>query len=1044
MAASMLVFDCFLYLGFYFYLNEVLPGEYGVQKKKNFNKMQENKNEKNKYFIDKSSAQFHEKHIQNGNLICKIQNLNKKYGKFKALDNIYLNLYENEIFCLLGHNGAGKTTTISVLTGLLQKTGGNIQIFGKELEENIDEIRQNIGFCSQKDILYEDLNVFEQLEYTGNIKGIPRNILYKEIERIGKDVGIFQEMNKLTKHLSGGNKRKVSLANALIGGSKLIFLDEPTSGMDAVSRQEIWNILENIKKEEKKCIVLTTHYLEEAEKLAQRIAILENGKLLVMGTSEFIKETFGVGYHLSIECQNFEENKCIWEKEKDIISQKILKEINGSYRNFQCANFQLKFVLPFKQLEKFSSLLDDLQKKELLSISIEMNSLEDAFIQIGQKNITQEQYINNQIEDIQFFQNQIYKKNQFLQQMIAFAKRQFLVTYRNWTAILMLILPILFNFFGVYLSKNILTNLQEILNLDQDISKEYLFPLKMYFLTIFIVQAYSMNTSIYINTPVLEEELQIMYILRSNGIKISTYWLGTFIVDYFSYLLTLVIFIYSLYVYQIDFLEEQLGKLSVILCVFGISLILFSYLCSFLFSKSSQAFKSFPIYSFFICYSIPWVILQITKEDFKKVNAFLEILCVFFSPFLMLQKALENLQNFEWKKQVFFFFFQSFFYVFFIYKISLKKISKIRNKKTVKNNLNLNNDNMQEPEIIKETKRIKKYENQDTIKAFQIHKKYPNGFHAVKGNSFGVQKGEIFGLLGPNGAGKSSTFKLITGNDSLSAGNIELEGKNIEKIGEEPIGGICSQEDCFWEFLTVKEHLEIYGRINGFQGKALEKIIQNFIKKMSLENFENIKAGVLSGGNKRKLSVCCAILGNKKLLFFDEPSCGMDPVAKRVFWDILRENLGEKSAVLTTHSLQEAEVLCGRIAIQVNGQFVCFGSLKELRDRFGNGQKIGVKMNFGQQQNVQFVKKMIFELFGDENVKILQDFEESIFGVEGEVFCLNFQIKQNLVRFSKIFQVLYNQLVLGGIILDFSIKLTSLEDIFLYFSQFQINNNQQN
>lgn len=195
----------------------------------------------------------------------------------------------------MGHNGAGKTTTISLLTGLLSKSSGDVKIYGMDLNEDIDEIRKYTGLCSQKDILYDNLTVEEHLRFVGDIKQVKREDLEKELVETLEKCKLTSEKDKQAGILSGGFKRKLSLGMSLIGGSKIVYLDEPTSGLDPVSRQAIWDILEQIRKEER-TIILTTHFLDEADRLADRISIMSRGQLLCMGSSNFIKKNFGEGY----------------------------------------------------------------------------------------------------------------------------------------------------------------------------------------------------------------------------------------------------------------------------------------------------------------------------------------------------------------------------------------------------------------------------------------------------------------------------------------------------------------------------------------------------------------------------------------------------------------------------------------------------------------------------------------------------------------------------------------------------------------------------
>lgn len=151
--------------------------------------------------------------------------------------------------------------------------------------------------------------------------------------------------------------------------------------------------------------------------------------------------------------------------------------------------------------------------------------------------------------------------------------------------------------------------------------------------------------------------------------------------------------------------------------------------------------------------------------------------------------------------------------------------------------------------------------------------------------------------------------------------------------------GICPQTDCVWEFLTPVEHFYLFGRLKGLTGADLKEVVEYYLDVLQLRSYIKTKAGELSGGNRRKLCVGLALMGGPKLLFFDEPSSGLDPIAKRFLWASLTGNLGlrQGSMVLTTHSMEEAETLCDRIAMLVNGRLVCLGTVNELRSKYGGG-----------------------------------------------------------------------------------------------------------
>lgn len=172
-----------------------------------------------------------------------IFNLTKAFGETQAVNGISLSIYSSQILCLLGHNGAGKTTTISLLTGLIKKDAGLITYYDKNTDNDLDEIRTFIGICPQRDVLYGSLTIEDHLEYYGKIKGIDGPQLYQSIAETIQKCALNDERGKLAKNLSGGNRRKLCLAISIIGNSRVIFLDEPTSGMDPVSRKAIWDIL---------------------------------------------------------------------------------------------------------------------------------------------------------------------------------------------------------------------------------------------------------------------------------------------------------------------------------------------------------------------------------------------------------------------------------------------------------------------------------------------------------------------------------------------------------------------------------------------------------------------------------------------------------------------------------------------------------------------------------------------------------------------------------------------------------------------------------
>jgi len=222
--------------------------------------------------------------------------------------------------------------------------------------------------------------------------------------------------------------------------------------------------------------------------------------------------------------------------------------------------------------------------------------------------------------------------------------------------------------------------------------------------------------------------------------------------------------------------------------------------------------------------------------------------------------------------------------------------------------------------------------------------------HAVRGVSFAVEAGNVFGLLGTNGAGKTTTFKIICGQLVPSSGRVFVKGMDVSEDlqGVRKHIGYCPQFDALLELMTVHEHLELFARIKGLTGKVLEDEVASKLETLHLSEYTDSRAGQLSGGNKRKLSTAMALIGEPEVVFLDEPSAGMDPLARRRMWDVIQTVAMRRSSsavVLTTHSMEEADALCTRIGIQCSGQLRCLGSPQQLKEWYGTGLELNMRMD---------------------------------------------------------------------------------------------------
>ncbi|XP_047145843.1 phospholipid-transporting ATPase ABCA3 isoform X2 [Hydra vulgaris] len=380
----MFLVDIVLYGLLTWYIEAVFPGEYGIPQKWNF-------------FLTKSywfgyqfditdfhpikhNNEFIEKYPEGLNPGISIRNLSKEFkterGKKVAVDDLSLNLYAGEITAFLGHNGAGKTTTISMLTGLIPPSTGTAIINNYNILKDIGSVRKSLGICPQHNVLFDHLTVEEHLWFFTSLKGVDdKNLITEEVNRMIDLVGLADKRKSKPNSLSGGMKRKLSVGIALVGNSKIVILDEPTSGMDVSARRFTWDLLQ--KERKGRTILLTTHYMDEADVLGDRIAIMANGKLQCYGSSLFLKKKYGVGYHMIM----VKNACCNVEKVTQLISKHIP---TASLENN--VGMELSFILPSDYVSVFESLFSEIENRhEELGISsygASITTLEEVFLKV--------------------------------------------------------------------------------------------------------------------------------------------------------------------------------------------------------------------------------------------------------------------------------------------------------------------------------------------------------------------------------------------------------------------------------------------------------------------------------------------------------------------------------------------------------------------------------------------------------------------------------------------------------------------------------------
>lgn len=222
--------------------------------------------------------------------MIKVENLEKKFGDFVAVDDVSFEVKEGEIFAFLGPNGAGKTTTIKMLTTLLKPSGGKIMLDGLDPTAVPNEARRRFGIVFQDPSLDDQLTAYENMELHGVLYSVPRKVRHERTEMLLKLFELWERRDAYVKEFSGGMKRRLEIARGFLHTPKILFLDEPTLGLDPQSRNQLWTHVKNLNRDECVTVFLTTHYMDEADRVADRIAIIDHGKIITQGTSAELKQ----------------------------------------------------------------------------------------------------------------------------------------------------------------------------------------------------------------------------------------------------------------------------------------------------------------------------------------------------------------------------------------------------------------------------------------------------------------------------------------------------------------------------------------------------------------------------------------------------------------------------------------------------------------------------------------------------------------------------------------------------------------------------------
>ncbi|NXO48196.1 ABCAA protein, partial [Aramus guarauna] len=396
----MLVFDSVLYMLLAMYFDKVLSGKYGIpdppffclkpsywvrSRRGSTREMPRTAPSPEELFnddIEPVPPEFMGKEAIRLNNVKKAYK--KKDKKTEALRGLSLNIYEGQITALLGHSGAGKTTLLNVLSGLTLPSEGSASIYNYKVSEigDREEIREMIGICPQFNLQFEVLTVKENLKTFAEIKGIKSKEVEREVQNILELLDISNVQDTQAEKLSGGQKRKLSIGIAMLGNPQVLFLDEPTAGLDPVSRHQVWSLLKEHRA--RRVILFSTQFMDEADILADRKAFISHGRLKCVGSSLFLKKKWGIGYHLRIHVSE----SCDLENVTRLVKRYIPNVMFSGH-----SQYELRYKLPLENVNKFPDLfsgLDSCSNQGIINYGVSMTTLEDVFLRLEEATVDQE------------------------------------------------------------------------------------------------------------------------------------------------------------------------------------------------------------------------------------------------------------------------------------------------------------------------------------------------------------------------------------------------------------------------------------------------------------------------------------------------------------------------------------------------------------------------------------------------------------------------------------------------------------------------------
>nr|KAF6347650.1 ATP binding cassette subfamily A member 7 [Myotis myotis] len=566
--------------------------------------------------------------------------------------------------------------------------------------------------------------------------------------------------------------------------------------------------------------------------------------------------------------------------------------------------------------------------------------------------------------------------------------------------------------------------------------------------SICVVFAMSFIPASFILVLIEERVTRAKHLQFMGGLSPTLYWLGNFLWDMCNYLVPacIVVLIFLAFQRKAYVSPANLPALLLLLILYGWSITPLMYPASFFFSVPSTAYVVLTCINLFIGIngSMATFVLELfSDQKLQNVSRILKQVFLIFPHFCLGRGLIDMVRNqamadaFEllgdgrfqsplhWEvvgKNLLAMVVQG--PLFLLFTVLLQHRTRLLPQPKLRPLLPLGKE---DEDVARERERVVEGATQgDVLVLRDLTKVYPwQKIPAVDRLCLGIPPGECFGLLGVNGAGKTSTFRMVTGDILPSSGEVILAGHSVT---QEPAAalcrtGYCPQSDAIFELLTGREHVELFARLRGIPEAKIVETVSLSLANLGLQHYADQPVGTYSGGYKRKLATAVALVGDPTMVFLDEPTTGMDPSARRFLWNSLLAVVRKgRSVVLTSHSMEECEALCTRLAIMVNGRFHCLGSPQHLKGRFGAGHTLTLRVPMGKSEPVM---AFVAAAFPGAELR------------EAHGSRLRFQLPPGgRCTLAHVFEELAAHGAEQGVE-DFSVNQTKLEEVFLYFSENQ-------